>query len=201
MIAAPPKNAAAERNRGPILGVLSRVLPDTGLILEVASGTGQHVAYFAAATPALTWQPTDRDPESLEFIAATVAAENLGNVNAALRLDVLDSPWPISTADALVCINMIHISPWETTPALFDGARSILENGDVVYLYGPYRRDNRHTAPSNEAFDASLKARDPRWGVRDLEAVTAVAETAGFALEEVVEMPANNLSVIFRKAA
>ncbi len=192
--------AAAERNKGPILEVLRRVLPEEGLILEVASGTGQHVLHFAAALPELTWQPTDADPVLRELIAASVGAANLGNINAVLELDVLKTPWPVNEADALLCINMIHISPWAATVALFDGARDTLSADDVLYLYGPYRRDSRHTAPSNEAFDASLRSRDPQWGVRDLEEVARTAEAAGFALEEVVAMPANNFSVIFRKA-
>ncbi len=192
--------AAAERNKGPILEMLRRVLPEEGLILEVASGTGQHVLHFAAALPELTWQPTDADPELRELIAASVGAANLGNINAVLELDVLKTPWSVNEADALLCINMIHISPWAATVALFDGARDTLSADDVLYLYGPYRRDSRHTAPSNEAFDASLRSRDPQWGVRDLEEVARTAEAAGFALEEVVAMPANNFSVIFRKA-
>ena len=193
--------SAAERNKGPILEVLRRVLPEEGLILEIASGTGQHVLHFAAALPELTWQPSDADPEMRKLISANVGAVNPGNINTVLELDVLKTPWPVSEADALLCINMIHISPWAATVALFDGARDTLSAEDVLFLYGPYRRDDRHTAPSNEAFDASLRSRDPQWGVRDLEEVERTAELAGYILEEVVAMPANNFSVIFRKAA
>ena len=193
--------SAAERNKGPILEVLRRVLPEEGLILEIASGTGQHVIHFAAALPELTWQPSDADPEMRKLISANVSAVNLSNINTVLELDVLKTPWPVSEADALLCINMIHISPWAATVALFDGARDTLSAEDVLFLYGPYRRDDRHTAPSNEAFDASLRSRDPQWGVRDLEEVERTAEQAGYILEEVVAMPANNFSVIFRKAA
>ena len=193
--------SAAERNKGPILEVLRRVLPEEGLILEIASGTGQHVIHFAAALPELTWQPSDADPEMRKLISANVGAVNPGNINTVLELDVLKTPWPVSEADALLCINMIHISPWAATVALFDGARDTLSAEDVLFLYGPYRRDDRHTAPSNEAFDASLRSRDPQWGVRDLEEVERTAELAGYILEEVVAMPANNFSVIFRKAA
>ena len=200
MMSGTPCSAAAERNKGPILDVLRRVLPEEGLVLEIASGTGQHVLHFAAALPEVTWQPTDADPELRERISASVGAANLSNVNAALELDVLKTPWPVSEADALLCINLTHISPWAATVALFDGARDTLTADDVLFLYGPYRRDDRHTAPSNEAFDASLRSRDPRWGVRDLEEVERTAEAAGFALKEVVAMPANNFSVIFRKA-
>lgn len=200
MMAEAPYSAAAERNKGPILDVLRRVLPEEGLVLEIASGTGRHVLHFAAALPGLRWQPTDADPELRKWISASVAAD-LGNVNAALQLDVRETPWPVREADALLCINMIHISPWAATVALFDGARDTLSAGDVLFLYGPYRRNDRHTAPSNESFDASLRSRDPEWGVRDLEEVTRTAQAVGFVLAEVVAMPANNFSVIFRKAA
>ena len=199
-MAGAPYSAAAERNKGPILDVLRRVLPEEGLVLEIASGTGRHVLHFAAALPELRWQPTDADPALQEWISAGVAAD-LSNVNAALQLDVLNRPWPVREADALLCINMIHISPWAATVALFDGARDTLSTDDVLFLYGPYRRDDRHTAPSNESFDASLRSRDPDWGVRDLEEVTRTAEAAGFILAEVAAMPANNFSVVFRKAA
>ncbi len=200
-MSATQRASAAERNKGPILEVLRRVLPEEGLILEIASGTGQHVLHFAAALSELTWQPTDADPEMRKLISANVGAVNLSNINTVLELDVLRTPWPVSEADALLCINMIHISPWAATVALFDGARDTLSAEDVLFLYGPYRRDDRHTAPSNEAFDASLRSRDPQWGVRDLEEVERTAELAGYILEEVVAMPANNFSVIFRKAA
>ena len=168
--------------------------------MEIASGTGYHIAHFAAALPALQWQPTDADPELLASIATSVSMAKLRNVNAAVQLDVREAPWPVTEVDALLCINMIHISPWSATLALFDGAKDILSAGSALFLYGPYRRNYRHTAPSNEAFDASLRSRDSSWGVRDLEEVTKTAEAAGFLLEEVVAMPANNFSVIFRKA-
>ncbi len=201
MTAAAPQNAAAERNKGPILDVLLKVLPEKGLVLEIASGTGQHVAHFAAVLPALTWQPTDANAAAIESIAANVSAATLGNVNSALQLDVMSSPWPVVSADALLCINMIHISPWAATVALFGGASDLLGAGSVVFLYGPYRRYDGHTAPSNEAFDASLRARNPSWGIRDLEAVVATAEAAEFALEDVIAMPANNFSVVFRRTS
>ena len=193
-------SAAAERNKDPILAVLRDVLPDEGLVLEIASGTGQHVRHFAARIPALTWQPTDADPALRETLAASIAAAGLDNVRAPLQLDVTRTPWPVATADALLCINMIHISPWAATLALLDGARTLLSAGAALYLYGPYRRDNQHTAPSNKIFDASLRERNPEWGIRDLEEVTSIAGAAGFVLDEVVAMPANNFSVIFRRA-
>lgn len=189
--------AAAERNSAPILDVLRRVLPARGRVLEIASGTGQHVAHFARALPGLEWQPSDPDPESRESVRAWV--EGLTNVRAPVELDVLKRPWPVARADAVVCINMIHISPWAAAQALVSGAGSLLGPGGVLFLYGPYRRFGKHTSASNAAFDASLRASDPAWGVRDLEAVAEIAAAAGFGLEEVVQMPANNLSVVLRK--
>jgi SAM-dependent methyltransferase len=190
------KAPAAERNKGPILEVLQRVLPPSGIVLEIASGTGQHVAHVAAALPKLLWQPSDPDTRVHDSIRAWTG--DLPNVRAPLAFDV-QQPWPVAHADAVVCINMIHISPWEATLALIDGAGRVLAQGGVLYLYGPYRRFGRHTAASNAAFDASLRATDPAWGVRDLEAVEERAATAGLRLDEIVEMPANNLSVVLRK--
>ncbi len=191
-------SAAAERNKEPILRVLRRVLPSSGLVLEIASGSGRHVAHFAPALPGLEWQPSDPDPACRESIRAEVAG--LGNVRAPLDLDVRRRPWPVQRVDAVVCINLIHIAPWPATEALAAGAGEVLGADGVLFLYGPYRRFGRHTAPSNVAFDASLRARDPAWGVRDLETVVELAGSAGFRLEDVVEMPANNLSAVLRKA-
>jgi len=188
---------SAERNKGPILEVLRRVLPASGLVLEIASGTGQHAIHFARALPSVQWQPSDADPELRRSVEAWIRDEGLANVRAPIALDVHDEPWPIDRADAIVCINMIHVAPWESTLALFQGASAV--GATTVFLYGPYRRFGAHTAPSNEQFDASLKANDPTWGVRDLEAVEKVAMERGFALAEVVPMPANNFSAVFRK--
>jgi hypothetical protein len=193
---------AAERNRDAILAVLSRVLPQSGVVLEIASGTGQHAVHCATALPGIEWQPSDPDAESRDSIAAWRAHAGLSsvrNLRAPLALDVTDGEWGIGAVAAIVCINMIHIAPWQAAEALVRGAGARLAAGHVLYLYGPYRRNGAHTAPSNEAFDAQLRARDPRWGVRDLEAVQALADDAGFSLAETVEMPANNLSVVFRK--
>ena len=192
-------SAPADRNKGPIVEVLQRVLPQTGLVLEVASGSGQHVVHFAQALPNLTWQPSDADPEARASIEAWLAEEQLQNVRQPLDLDVRAQPWPIRRCDALVCINMIHISPWSATEALFEGARWVLPNSGVIYLYGPYRLNGRHTAPSNAAFDAMLRRQNPEWGVRDLDEVTSSAQRHGFELRETAAMPANNLSVVFRK--
>jgi hypothetical protein len=188
---------AAERNKEPILAVLRRVLPARGTVLTIAEGTGQHVAHFASALPDLHWRPGDPDVRSRASISAWTAG--LSNVAPPLDLDVTVSPWPIAAADAVLCINMIHIAPWAATEALMQGAAALLPAGGVLFLYGPYRREGRHTAPSNEAFDADLRARHPQWGVRDLEAVAAQADRRGLALREVVPMPANNFSVVFAR--
>ena len=187
---------ATERNRDPILAVLRRVLPARGTVLEIAAGTGQHAAYFGAALPGLTWQPTDADATALASIEGWCA--DVPNVAAPLRLDVTADAWPLERADAIVCANMIHIAPWAACAGLMRGAGRVLARGGALYLYGPYRVGGMHTAPSNEAFDANLRARDPCWGVRDLEAVVREAARHGLDFAERVEMPANNQSVIFR---
>lgn len=188
---------AAERNKGPILEVLARVLPSRGLVLEIASGTGQHVLHFAKALPDLTWQPSDPDAELRESIALRVREERRANVSSPIDLDVTRLPWPLQTADAMVAINMIHVAPWSATPALFEGAKALLPAGHVLFLYGPYRRFGRHTSEGNAQFDLDLRAQNPEWGLRDMEAVSDVAAGAGFALAETVEMPANNFSLVF----
>jgi SAM-dependent methyltransferase len=188
------------RNREPILAVLKRVLPRTGLVLEIASGSGEHAAFFASALPSLSWQPTEVDADALASIAAHRAAAAAPNLLAPLRLDTTMQPWPVARADAIVCNNMVHISPWAATEGLMRGARRLLPPGGVVYLYGPYRLDGRHTAPSNEAFDAWLRSQNPAWGVRDLGEVSELAGRCGLDLAETVPMPANNLSVIFRRS-
>jgi SAM-dependent methyltransferase len=187
------------RNREPILEVLRRILPAQGLVLEVASGSGEHAVYFAKALPALTWQPTDPDSTALASIAAHRAAASGPNLFPPLQLDVTAETWPFAQVDAVVCCNMIHIAPWSACQGLIAGAARVLPVGGILYLYGPYKIDGRYTAPSNEAFDADLRARNPQWGIRDLGEVTALAERHGFGLAETVSMPANNLSVIFRR--
>lgn len=191
-------SAPAERNSGAILEVLERVLPDRGKVLEIASGTGQHVVRFARALPGLNWQPSDIDPELRASVDLRVAEAHLSNVDASLDLDVTRMPWPIRAAHAVVCINMIHIAPWRATDALFRGAREVLPTRGVLVTYGPYIRAGRHTAPSNAAFDADLRARNPAWGLRDIDAVTEIARQCAFALEEIVAMPANNFVLVFR---
>jgi SAM-dependent methyltransferase len=191
---------AAARNRDAILAVLSRVLPKAGIVLEIASGTGQHAVHCAAALPGVTWQPSDPDAASRESIEAWRHEAALANLNAPIALDVRREPWDVpDTLGGIVCINMIHIAPWEAAEALFEGAGTRLAHDGVLYLYGPYKRDGAHTAPSNAAFDEQLRATDARWGVRDLEAVEALGRNAGLSLREVVPMPANNLSLVFRR--
>lgn len=192
---------ATERNREPILAVLRRVLPQNGLVLEIASGTGQHAVHFAAALPELAWQPSDASSDARASIAAWAAHAVPGNLLAPLDLDVLCEPWPIAAADAIVCINLIHIAPWTAAQALMTGAARLLGPGGVLYLYGPYRRHGAHTAQSNERFDRQLRGTNPEWGVRDMEAVEDLAWQAGFTTREIVAMPANNFSIVFRKEA
>jgi tRNA G46 methylase TrmB len=192
-----PLNApAAERNKGPIAAVLKRVLPRSGLVLEIASGTGQHIVHFARELPHLEWQPSEADPEMHGSIRAWIAETGVCNVRHPLDFDVASEAWPTHAA-ALICINMIHISPWAATSHLMKGASRLLPKSGVLFLYGPYRRYGRHTAASNEAFDNQLRLRNPEWGVRDLESVCTIAEENGLALTEVIEMPANNFSVVF----
>lgn len=192
---------AAARNRQPILDVLKAHLPSRGLVLEVASGTGEHAVHFARACPALVFQPSDPEPTHRTSIDAWTTALSLANVHPAIMLDVTAQSWPVTAADVLVCINMIHIAPWTAAEGVMRGAGRVLPPGGLLYLYGPYKRGGGHTAPSNAAFDAGLRAQDPAWGVRDLEAVAALAAAQGFGGPLIVEMPANNLSLVLRKAA
>jgi len=194
---------AAARNRAPIWAVLQRHLPNKGLVLEVASGSGEHAVHFAAAAgPEIVFQPSDPDPQARASIDAWAAASGLPNVRPALALDATCEAWPIAHADVVLCCNMIHIAPWEAAIGLVQGAARVLSAGGLLFLYGPYRREGRHTAPSNAAFDRDfLKARNPAWGVRDLEAVAELAAQAGFGAPVIEEMPANNLSVVFRRQA
>lgn len=189
----------SERNKDPILDVLSRVLPRRGVVLEIASGTGQHVVHFAKALPGLTWQPSDPDPELRESIALRVREAQLANINPPIEVDVTRLPWPLLTADAIVCINMIHVAPWSATLALLEGSKALLPPEHVLFLYGPYRRLGRHTSKNDEQFDADLRAQDPEWGLRDLEAVSEAAASSAFELAEIVDMPANNFSLIFKR--
>jgi hypothetical protein len=194
---------AAERNRQPILAVLEQVLPAAGTVLEISSGTGEHITFFASRLSHLQWLPSEPQPlarQSIQAWGEALKAENLRL--PPLDLDVSVQPWPVQEESicAIVNINMLHIVPWELCSMLMAGAGQILANSGVLYLYGPYKRGGMHSAPSNEAFDRMLRDRDSRWGVRDLEAVVAIAQQHGLALVKTVEMPANNLSLVFRRA-
>ena len=188
------------RNAAPIAELLRGVLPARGLVLEIASGTGEHILHFARAFPHLRFQPSDPDPDALASIEAWRADAGLANLLPPVALDARTDAWPLAAADAILCINMAHISPWAATLGVLRGAGRLLDPGAPLYLYGAYRQAGVPTAPSNEAFDASLRARDPAWGLRDLEDVIAEAEKNGLRREAVTPMPANNLSVVFRKA-
>jgi hypothetical protein len=191
--------AATGRNRDAILEVLQRLLPERGEVLEVASGSGQHTAYFAPHFPSLWWQPSDADPALFTSIEAWAESEN---IRPPVHLDVTTEPstWPVPMADVVLCMNMIHIAPWRACEGLVAGASTLLPEGGLLYLYGPYMRGGRHTAPSNEAFDQRLRSRNPEWGVRDLDDVAKLASECGLELSEVVSMPANNLSAVFRRS-
>lgn len=188
-----------ERNREPILAVLKRLLAARALVLEIASGSGEHAAFFAKALPAVSWLPTDIDARALASIAAFRAAAGMPNLLAPVRLDVMSENWPVKHVNAIVCNNMIHIAPWAASEALMAGAGRSLRAGGILFLYGPYRIDGRHTARSNEEFDADLRLRNSEWGIRDLGEVRKLGARCGLTLTETVPMPANNLSVIFRR--
>jgi SAM-dependent methyltransferase len=192
-------SAAAGRNREPILAVLRDLLPEAGTVLEIASGTGEHAVHFARALPGLLWQPTDRDERAIASIEAHRAEAGLENLLAPLRLDAEQEHWPVEGADAVVAINMVHISPWRVTEGLMAGAARVLRPGGVLYLYGPYQEGGVHTAPSNEAFDRDLKARNPEWGIRDVVDMTELAERQRLQFIARISMPANNLSLVFRR--
>ena len=179
--------------------MLRRVLPDSGVILEIASGSGEHIVHFAAAFPSLPFQPTDPDEQARTSITAWIADSGLGNVEPARAFDVTDAKWPLGKFDGIICINMVHISPWRATEALMRGASAHLKTGAPLYLYGPYRRREVPTAQGNEDFDAALRARNSEWGLRSLEIVAMLAQSVGFTKPDVIEMPANNLSVVFRR--
>lgn len=191
---------ATARNREPLLAVLRPRLPAHGTVLEVASGSGEHAVCFGAALPHLRFQPSDLDPDARASIAAWVEHEGLPNVSPPVALDVVQWPWPITQADAVLCVNMIHIAPWEATQGLLAGAARVLPPGGPLVLYGPYLVDG-HTAPSNREFDQSLRSRDPQWGVRELRDVEREAGRHGLSLVETVAMPANNLVVVLLRDA
>ena len=192
---------ATLRNREPIAEALAHELPPAGRVLEIAAGTGEHAVFFAGAFPALHWQPTDPSAEALASIAAYRQEYAGTNLAAPLLLDAADPDgWPIAEADAIVCINMVHISPWEATLGLFAGAARLLGKGGSLILYGPYLEEGVETAPSNLDFDASLKARNPIWGLREAGALDALAKRHGMARSARRALPANNIVLVYRKA-
>ncbi|WP_316860908.1 DUF938 domain-containing protein [uncultured Cohaesibacter sp.] len=190
---------SALRNRAPIANRLRDILPEKGTVLEIASGSGEHVIHFAPLFPNLTWQPSDPSPEARASVSAWLDETASATIMPPLDIDTTSDIWPIDRADAMIAINMIHISPWAATEGLFRGASRLLTSGAPVVLYGPYRQDGRVLVDSNAAFDASLRARNPEWGIRKLEDVASLAADFGFALESVTDMPANNLCVAFRR--
>lgn len=192
---------AVARNRDAILAILRTVLPPAGLILEIASGSGEHVVHFAAALPHLRWQPSDPDPVALASIAAWTRDSGLGTILPPVRIDVSDTGWHGIAAAAILCINMVHISPWAATVGLFSGGARTLPAQAPLILYGPYLEDDVATAPSNLAFDQSLKERNPAWGLRRLSALDQLATASGFARSDRYEMPAHNLTLVYRRRA
>ncbi|HEX7821827.1 MAG TPA: DUF938 domain-containing protein [Sphingobium sp.] len=190
---------ATLRNRDAIVDVLRTVLPERGLVLEIASGSGEHVVHFARSFPALDWQPSDPDPAAIASIAAWSGEAGLANVRPPMRIDAASGGWPVTDADAVLCINMVHISPWAATIGLFRGGVDVLQPGAPLILYGPYFRDAVETAPSNLAFDIDLRSRNPEWGLRHLEEVDHEATAQGFEPTGLVEMPANNIMRVYRK--
>lgn len=196
-----PASPSSARNREPLLAALRQWLPETGVVVEIASGLGEHAAWFAQALPGITWQPTDQSEEARAILTARQAEAGLANLLPPLGLDAAAPDlWPAGRADAMVCINMIHISPWSATQGLMAGAERLLPADAPLCLYGPYIEADVETAPSNLAFDADLKRRDPAWGLRDLDAVKALAGEHGLLFQERVAMPANNLCLLFRRA-
>jgi SAM-dependent methyltransferase len=190
---------AAARNREPILRVLRDYLPRSAFVLEIASGTGEHAVWFSSALPNLTWQPTDHDEEALSSIAAWRESSGPPNLLPPLQLDAAAATWPVAQADAVVAINMVHIAPWAATLGLIAGAARVLTQDGLLFLYGPFREGNVHTSVGNAAFDADLRAHNPSWGIRDIEEISALASQHGFTAPERIAMPANNLSVVFRR--
>ena len=190
---------ACERNKDVILDVLRDIMPSTGKILEIACGPGQHSVHFAAGLPGVEWQPSDIDPTSITSTLAWRAEADVPNLLDPIILDATEPEWPLTQADGIICCNMIHISPWTVTLGLLDGAARILPNDGILYTYGPYKVGGKHTAPSNEAFDQSLRSQNSEWGVRNLDDVALEARRRGLHLVKTIKMPANNFSVIYKK--
>lgn len=191
---------ATARNREPLADVLRHELPERGLLLEIASGSGEHAVFMARLFPQLDWQPSDADPEALASVAAWRDEEGVANLRAPIALDASAREWPLHRADAILCVNMVHISPWSASEGLFAGAKRLLPSGAPLILYGPFREAGAETAASNLEFDASLKQRNPEWGLRHLADMDALAARNGFRRSARYEMPANNLTLVWRRA-
>lgn len=196
-----PQSPAAERNAEPILGQLRRLLPASGRVLEIASGTGQHAVHFASALHGIEWQPSDTDPDALQAVRIRARRAALPNLLPPVELDVQAPEWPVAHADAIVCVNLLHISPWSATEGLLAGAARCLPDGGVFVVYGPFRFAGEHTAESNARFDADLRSRDTSWGIRDVADVAAIASGHGLDHEETIALPANNHLLVFRRQA
>ena len=190
---------AAERNKALIAAAISSILPERGMVLELASGTGQHVAYFAEQFPKLEWQPSDVSVGACASIRAYLSASTATNVKAPIELDVLRQRWPVDRVDAILAINLVHIAPWAVTSSLFRGATDHLNDSGVLVMYGPYRLFGHYHAPSNEAFDARLRSENIEWGVRDVRDIITAADQYGFVLNALIPMPANNHILVFRR--
>ncbi|MBY6218341.1 DUF938 domain-containing protein [Qipengyuania aquimaris] len=190
---------ATTRNSRPLADVLGKELPASGLVLEIASGSGEHAVFMASRFPALDWQPSDRESDALMSIDSWASEAGLGNLKPAVEIDATQGPWPIDEADAVLCVNMVHISPWQASEGLFRGAAGILAPGAPLILYGPYFEDEVETAPSNTAFDESLRARNPAWGIRRLSRMDELAAKTGFERTARYAMPANNLTLVYRR--
>ncbi|GAA0472511.1 DUF938 domain-containing protein [Parasphingorhabdus litoris] len=190
---------ATLRNRDAIVQVLRGILPDSGTVLEIASGTGEHAVYFGEKFPGLTWQPSDPDPDGCRSVAAWTKRAGVGNVLPPLQLDAEAASWDIEKPATILCINMVHIAPWEASIGLFEKAAKLLSPGRSLYLYGPYFRGDAPTAQGNLDFDRSLKSRDLRWGIREVDDMDGLAKENGFTRTDLVEMPANNLSLLYRR--
>jgi len=192
---------SADRNRLPILEVLKSLLPESGFVLELGSGTGQHVEQFAQSFPEITWQPTDMDAELRESVSRRIALGSLPNVREPIHLDALEYSWPITRADALIVINMTHVSPWPVTLSIFKNASLCLSDSGFLFIYGPFKQNHKHTSAGNQAFDMELSHQNTEWRIRNLEDLQIAAEREGLTLTEKIDMPANNFSLVFRKAA
>ena len=190
---------AAERNKEAILEALKVCVPSAGKVLEVASGTGQHIVHFASVLDSLDWIPSDPDPDFRVSIQARMDRAKLTNIKSPLDLDVMTRPWPVTQVDMVLCSNMVHVAPWEAAQELIKGSEDVLSDVGILFLYGPYRRHGSHTAPSNESFDRQLRQKNSAWGVRDLESLEKLGQSVGLFLDEVVEMPTNNFGLIFRR--